>query len=263
MEALHRTIDDLHCQDTHRWLRDEVLAAGERPAGGAAHDEVERPRVEWKESEGGGGLGCADECGCVRRYVGVCLFSACSSLPHLLSPASFSSVLFPFHPSCFLISQSLPFIPLLPSSPSSPFLARIAVEYQRAHGLPRPVLHAQKQGAGPTPGIVLQIPPQTLAEQMALFNYDLFKRVHTREYIEQAFSGSTDLDAIAPNLQLLIRRFEDEGQWVAAEIVQHKSRKEQATMIALVIRGGRRGGLGFYAQRVRAHVCIAQRAVCV
>ncbi|EGD82899.1 hypothetical protein PTSG_12036 [Salpingoeca rosetta] len=136
--ALHRTIEDLHCDTTHAWLRDEVLAA---------------------------------------------------------------------------------------------------VEYQQAHGLPKPVLHAQKQGVGPTPGIVLQIPPHTLAEQMALYDYDLFKRVHPREYIEQAFSGSKqDLNATAPNLHLLILRFEDEGQWVAAEIVQHKTRKEQATMIAKFLR---------------------------
>eukprot|EP00043_Microstomoeca_roanoka_P017937 m.189011 g.189011 ORF g.189011 m.189011 type:complete len:1848 (-) comp16736_c0_seq1:93-5636(-) len=137
IQALHRTIDDLQCNSSHSWLRDEVLAA---------------------------------------------------------------------------------------------------VKYQMVNGLPAPVLHAQRQGAGPTPGIVMQIPPQTLAEQMSLFNYDLFKRVHSREYFEQALFPQHDLEVVAPNLQILSRRFEDEGQWVAAEILQHKTRKEQATMIAKFIR---------------------------
>ncbi|KJE90930.1 hypothetical protein CAOG_02158 [Capsaspora owczarzaki ATCC 30864] len=79
---------------------------------------------------------------------------------------------------------------------------------------------------------------QFIAEQITLFDHELFNKVHRVEYLSYVWQASK-VDDLCPNLNILISRFNRESYWVATVICTQPELKKRVELIKKFILVGK------------------------
>lgn len=79
---------------------------------------------------------------------------------------------------------------------------------------------------------------QFIAEQITLFNHELFNKVHRIEYVNYIWAADK-MEDLCPNLNILISRFNKESYWVATQICTEMDMKKRSEVMKKFIMIGK------------------------
>jgi hypothetical protein len=92
-----------------------------------------------------------------------------------------------------------------------------------------------------------------IAEQLTLITFKIFKKLQPKEFLNKNWTEESRAEN-APNLQLLIKRSNDVGNWVAAECIK-KDIRERSTNIAKFIKIAQKAAYELHNYNLLMEIC--------
>lgn len=80
------------------------------------------------------------------------------------------------------------------------------------------VVKSLNRKSKPVDSMLKKMKPSELAEQLCLWDQQLFKNISSIEFLNQIWKEPEEQEYHSPNLSFFIQRFEKESYWVATEI---------------------------------------------
>ncbi len=85
--------------------------------------------------------------------------------------------------------------------------------------------------------MIHELTPEDLAQQMCIYNCELFKKINAIEFLNQIWrKPSEEQDFLTPSLDFFIQRFDKESYWVATELCMVKDIKKRLKVVQTFIR---------------------------
>jgi hypothetical protein len=85
------------------------------------------------------------------------------------------------------------------------------------------------------------VDPEALGQELCLFDFDLFEKIHPIEYLRQIWGGAKSAagETLTPALDHFISRFDGVSYWVCTELVMVKDLKKRASILKTFIYAAR------------------------
>ena len=102
--------------------------------------------------------------------------------------------------------------------------------------------------------VLKDVPPEEIARQLALIDFELYARIQAHECLNQAWTKKEVRPSPAPHIRAMIAHFNTTSAWVATEIVTAETGRRKATLTKF-IQVGSLAGVG--ATFVKRRCCLA------